>query len=176
MTIREATLADAAGIARVQIESIQAAYIGLAPQEHLDALSIAEEEKVCQGMLSRAKEDGTSTLVAETERGIVGFISFGQEGGDASEHAAKIHKLFLLPAQQGRGLGRRLMTLAARRLHDAGYSTLFLWTYAHGPARGFYEALGGGVTRTRKNIIHGNEYDDVGYGWNAAALDRLVNQ
>ena len=41
--VREATVADSAGIARVRIETWRAAYRGLVPQEVLDRLSVERE-------------------------------------------------------------------------------------------------------------------------------------
>jgi hypothetical protein len=67
------------------------------------------------------------------------------------------------------------MTTAARRLSE-GFPTLLLWTHVRNPARGFYEKLGGVAVRTTQRTLKGIVYDDVGYGWNEAALDRLIEE
>ena len=176
MTIREATLADAAGIARVHVESWRTTYPGIMPQEHLDALSVAEREEKWQGILSPDNADVTCTFVAETEDGeIVGFTEGGRDRSGGSDFQAEIYVIYLLKSQQGRGLGRRLLQTAARRLHADGYSTLFLWVSAlNHPAQAFYEAVGGVSVRTGQRTTYGITYDDIGYGWNEAALAKLI--
>ncbi|MGI4787252.1 MAG: GNAT family N-acetyltransferase [Janthinobacterium lividum] len=177
MTIREATPADAAGIARVHVESWRTTYPGIMPQEHLDALSLTERELTWQSILSPERANQSFTVVAETEDGdIVGFANGGKErSGDPGYHA-ELYMLYLLQSYQGQGLGRWLMQAAARRLREEGFSTLMLWTHIRNPARGFYEALGGIPARTTQRIIKGITYDDVGYGWDEAALLQLLKE
>ena len=67
MTLREATVADAAGIAFVHVESWRTTYPGIMPQEHLDALSVAERTEVWQGILQNGA-DGSCTFVAQVEK------------------------------------------------------------------------------------------------------------
>ena len=174
--IREATLADAAGIARVHVASWRTTYPGIMPQEHLDALSVADREQKWQSILSSDTTDVTYTFVAETEDGeIVGFTEGGKDrsGGPASQ--AEIYVIYLLKSQQGQGIGRRLLQTAARRLHADGYSSLFLWVSAlNHPACRFYEAVGGVPVRTGQRTNQGITYDDIGYGWDEPALLRLI--
>ncbi len=174
VTIREAAPADAAGIARVHVESWRTTYPGIMPQEHLDALSVAEREETWQAILAIAN-GGSHTFVAETEAGeIVGFTHGGPFRLDDPEYTAEIQTLYLLKSQQGHGLGRRLFVAVAGRLRQNGHTNLFLWTHVRNPARGFYENLGGVAVRTTQRTIKGIVYDDVGYGWHAVALDRLI--
>jgi GNAT superfamily N-acetyltransferase len=175
MTIREATPADAAGIARAHVESWRTTYPGIMPQEHLDALSVAEREQTWQAHLL---EDGPGTahiFVAVEDNGeIVGFTSGGPERTGDPDYTAEIYTLYLLKSQQGRGLGRQLMTVIARHLRENGHATLMLWTHVRNPARGFYEAMGGVAARTTQRTLKGIVYDDVGYGWNQAAFRQLT--
>ncbi len=174
--IREAVLADAAGIARVHVESWRTTYPGIMPQEHLDALSVAEREQTWHGRLS--PDSGEFTIVAETEDGvIIGFTNGGRDRNGGSDLPGEIYTLYLLKSQQGLGLGRRLLQTAARRLRADGYSTLFLWVSAlNHPACRFYEAVGGIPVRTGQRTNHGITYDDIGYGWDEAALLRLIEE
>jgi ribosomal protein S18 acetylase RimI-like enzyme len=176
VTIREATPADAAGIARVHVESWRTTYPGIMPQEHLDALSVADRERTWQDILNRPDADGSCTFVAQTESGeIIGFVHGGKERSGDPDYFAEIQTLYLLKSAQGLRIGRRLMTTAARRLSE-GFPTLLLWTHVRNPARGFYEKLGGVAVRTTQRTLKGIVYDDVGYGWNEAALDRLIEE
>ena len=174
MTLREATVADAAGIAFVHVESWRTTYPGIMPQEHLDALSVAERTEVWQGILQNGA-DGSCTFVAQVENGgIVGFVHGGKERSGDPDYAAEIQTLYLLKSQQGRGQGRQLMVAAVRHLRENGFQTLMLWTHVRNPARGFYEALGGAAVRSTQRVIKGVTYDDVGYGWDEAALANLI--
>ena len=161
----------------MHVESWRTTYPGIMPQEHLDALSIAEREQTWQERLSRPDGDGSCTFVAETEGGeIVGFVHGGKERTGDPDYHAEIQTLYLLKSSQGSGLGRRLMTTAARRLSQSGYPTLMLWTHVRNPARAFYEHLGGVAARTAQRTLKGITYDDIGYGWNEAALLRLIEE
>ena len=161
ITIREAVLADVAGIARVHVESWRTTYPGIMPQEHLDALSVAERMQTWQERLSSSDSSG-STFVAETEHSeVVGFVhGHGERTGDP-DYAAEIQNLYLLQVCQGQGIGRRLFVAAVRRLYQNGFPTLMLWTHVRNPARGFYERLGGVAARTTQRVIKGIVYDDV---------------
>ena len=55
--VREATVADSAGIARVRIETWRAAYRGLVPQEALDIVAAYEQAII----------DGTIVVPADEE-------------------------------------------------------------------------------------------------------------
>ncbi len=174
ITIREAAPGDAAGIARAHVESWRTTYPGIMPQEHLDDLSIAEREQTWQERLS-APSPGDCTFVAETEAGeIIGFVHGGKERIGDPDYHAEIQTIYLLQSVQGLGLGRRLLTTAARRLRENGHATLFLWTHVRNPARAFYEKLGAAAVRTGQRTHRGITYDDIGYGWNEAALARLI--
>ncbi len=177
MTIREATPEDAAAIARVHVATWRTTYPGIMPQEHLDALSVND---FAQSWAERLRADGpdkTHVYVAETEtREIVGFASGGRERTGDPDYLGEIYALYVLQAQQGQGIGRKLLQTLARRLAAGGYTTLLIWVNAHNPARRFYEALGGVTARTGQREIKGVTYDDVGYGWDEAAFGRLIDE
>ena len=175
ITIREAVPADAAGIAQVHVESWRTTYPGIMPQEHLDTLSVAEREQTWQERLSKPSL-GDCTFVAETEGEIVGFVHGGKERSGDPDYHAEIQTLYLLKSYQGQGSGRRLLAAAARRLRENGYATLFLWTHVRNPARAFYEKLGGVAVRTGQRTHRGITYDDIGYGWDETALNRLIEE
>lgn len=177
MTIREATPEDAAGIARVHVESWRTTYPGIMPQEHLDALSVADREQMWAKTLRGGGPVPTTVYVAEADGGeVVGFVSGGAERAGDPDFRGEIWALYLLQAQQGRGLGRRLVQTFARRLAQDGYRTLLIWVNALNPARRFYEALGGTLARTGQREIKDVTYDDVGYGWDEAAFARLIGE
>ena len=177
MTIREANPEDAAGIARVHVESWRTTYPGIMPQEHLDALSIADQQQMWAETLRQGGPTQTTVYVAETDIGkIVGFAVGGTEKAGDPDYRSEIYGLYLLQSFQGQGLGRRLVQTFARRLHQDGHRTLLIWVNVHNPARRFYEALGGVHARTGSREIKGVTYEDAGYGWDEAAFARLIGE
>ncbi|PPK84628.1 ribosomal protein S18 acetylase RimI-like enzyme [Neolewinella xylanilytica] len=69
----------------------------------------------------------------------VGFVSHQI---DHSPRATKIHKLYVLPGMQGRGLGKLLINEIAGIATRAGQLALKLDVNYRNPAIGFYEVLG----------------------------------
>ena len=175
MTIREAVPGDAAGIARVHVESWRTTYPGIMPQAHLDALSYTDRERTWAEILTNNGPGRSLTSVAATDAGeIVGFVSGGREKTGDPDFGGEIYGLYLLQSHQGKGLGRRLVQAFARRLSQEGYTTLLIWVNAQNPARHFYEALGGLSARTGQRTIQSVLYDDLGYGWNEASFAKLI--
>lgn len=173
MTIREARPEDAAGIARVHVDTWRTTYPGIMPQEHLDALSHHDYTQTWADRL-RGEAETRVLVVLDDVGAVVGFASGGPERGGDPELRAEVYALYLLQFQQGRGLGRRLVLTLARRLAADGFDTLLIWVNALNPARHFYEALGGTHARTGQRTIRGVTYDDIGYGWDKAAFARLI--
>lgn len=140
MQIRRAQTHDAAGIAAVHVRSWQAAFAGLVPQEHLDALDPAREALVWTGRLTGPRGPAVGVLVAETGEGIVAFSGFAPARAPG---VAEIGTLYALPEVWGTGVGRRLLDTVVRELTDAGCTRATLWVLeANERARQFYEAAG----------------------------------
>ena len=80
-------------------------------------------------------------LVQDTEnQQYLGFASY--EVNYKEEPKTKIHKLYLLPGSQGKGLGRQLIDEVASRAMANQNSTLSLNVNKHNKAIQFYERLG----------------------------------
>ena len=73
--------------------------------------------------------------VAEAGKRIVGFCI-------ANVNSRSIWALFILPAYEGRGIGRRLLKAAVDWLWRSGADELWLATETNTRAEGFYEHLG----------------------------------
>ncbi|AVZ76259.1 hypothetical protein SLUN_32700 [Streptomyces lunaelactis] len=140
MQIRRALTPDAAGIAAVHVRSWQAAFPGLVPQRHLDALDPAREALAWAGRLTEPRRPAAGVLVAETDEGIVAFAGYapGRTAG-----TAEIGALYSLPEVWGTGVGRRLLAAVVQELTAAGRTRASLWVLeANERARRFYEAAG----------------------------------
>ncbi|MCL6580359.1 MAG: GNAT family N-acetyltransferase [Firmicutes bacterium] len=164
MVIRPATKADAAGIARVHIDTWRTTYRGIVPDERLDRADYEAgratwEKNVEQG-------EGRFVLVAEVPgEGVVGFAAGGPERSGDATYRGEVYALYVLKAHQRKGIGRRLVMAAAEELRRRGLDSLLIWVLARNPYRAFYEALGGKELRSQTIEIAGRPLEEVAYGW-----------
>ncbi|MCK6481368.1 MAG: GNAT family N-acetyltransferase [Planctomycetes bacterium] len=106
-------------------------------------------------------------LVLEEGGALLGIGAAGPSGeGELPGWPWILHHLYLRPAAQGRGLGRRLFAECAARLAAAGADRFHLWTPSgNGRARGFYEHLGGRLLEERVREDPEGTVRRVAYGW-----------
>ena len=57
------------------------------------------------------------------------------------------------------------MSALASELHAQNYQSMIVWVLADGPARGFYEHLGGKLVREGTYTFHEHTYKSLAYGW-----------
>lgn len=169
MQIRAATLADAAGIARVHVESWRATYAGMVPDAYLAGLSCAARTARWEEMLRELPAD-ECTFVAVDETGrLAGFAGGGPQRTALPGYAGELYAIYLLRAAQGQGVGRQLVNRVAAHLVRQGMRSMVVWVLAKNPARGFYEALGGRLVSGQPIEIGGARVPEVAYGWLDAA-------
>ncbi len=138
--VRPAQPADARAIATVHIATWRDAYAGLLPRGVLANLDVDEWAATHHGRLS-APAGGRFALVFESESRVGGFVSGGP--GRDELPGGEVYAIYVDPAFQGRGAGRRLLAAAEQKLARAGFTDASLWVLAgNAPARGFYEAQG----------------------------------
>jgi GNAT superfamily N-acetyltransferase len=163
ITIRQAYIKDAAGIAKVHVDSVRTTYAGIDPQDYLDKLSI---EEFTRSWASRLSNPRSYVYVAEDEsRHIIGFVSGGAEREGDPLYKGELYAIYLLQAYQRQGIGRLLTRALVKRLVQVGMNSMLLWVVAANPARRFYEALGGQPVKTKQIEIGGAILDEVAYGW-----------
>jgi GNAT superfamily N-acetyltransferase len=152
--IRPGTADDAEGVARVQVETWQAAYAHVLPLEPLRVLTV---EGRADGWRRRPP------LVAVVDGEIVGFVSVGpsrNHGGDG-----ELFAIYVLPDHWGTGTGRALIEAGENRLRELGHRDALLWVFEDNPrARRFYEAAGWSTDGTTRPItIFGSEVPEIRY-------------
>ena len=167
MQIRTATQADLPAMARVQVETKRAVYLGFYPPELLMQMSVEKTAAAWQKNLFDAPiHPGVFALVAEQDKhAVVGILIGGPEASRSLEGTGEIYVLYILPAFERQGIGRALVQTAARNLLQAGYHRLLIWVLAENPARMFYEALGGKVVDRKEMDLNGYRLQEIGYGW-----------
>lgn len=168
LIIRSAELTDAGGIARVQVDTWRTAYRGILSDDFLAALSYAQSQTVWQKILSDPAPDRFGYVAGDEHDTVLGFIHGGRERDGRDKFAGEIYAIYVLEAFQRRSIGRRLTAALARRLVDAGLSSLLVWVLEKNRFRAFYEALGGQWLGQKPITVGGKELVEVAYGWRDA--------
>jgi diamine N-acetyltransferase len=91
--------------------------------------------------LETAIKSGTQTFVILfDEKGAQGFASYGVKNEDSQ--ICKLHKLYILPGNHGKGYGKSLVQEVKVRALNLNALKLDLNVNRNNPAIGFYEKLG----------------------------------
>lgn len=167
MTIREATPADASGIARVWVDTFRSANIGLVPEQFLEDFSYERSHKHWSRRLQLHETDSNYFIyVAEAApEGIVGFAEAGPERTGDYTYNAELYAMYVLQSHQRRRIGTALMKAVARKLLDLGISSMLVWCFLGSLARYFYQVLGGQKVDTEPIETGGIQLEQVAYAW-----------
>jgi ribosomal protein S18 acetylase RimI-like enzyme len=167
ITIRQATIADAATLARVHVDTWRTTYRGIVPDDYLASLSYERRTARWTEQIQATLAGKFEIVVAENkDRQIVGFADGGQNREDDPIYKGELYAIYILQAYQGRGIGKRLVPPLAKSLLAMGLDTMLLWVLTENtPARRFYESLGGRYVRTSMWEVGGVAIEEVAYGW-----------
>lgn len=128
MEIRELLYGDIDAAAAVYVESWQAGYRGLVPQEYLDALT--PERWSGNFRASFPDANGPWGLVLCVDGEIVGVSHLSAARDTAlPEGYGEIISLYLRPAWWDKGLGSALLAAALEELRRRGFTHALLWTF-----------------------------------------------
>lgn len=162
--VREATAMDGQALAEIHVETWQAAYAGLVPDDYLVRLSVKERTRYWRELAAQRKK--TQVLVAENdERQVVGFAAWGRTRAKNLPYRAEIYELYVHPDWQNQGGGRALMTAVFEEVAAAGGFNACLWVLSGNNSRFFYEAMGGQSVGQRRERFAGADLDETAYAW-----------
>ena len=144
--VRVAVVADAVGIAAVQVAGWRAAYAHILPSAELAELSVGRSEQLWHWVIGGSPASGKHVLVAEGGDGeVVGFSAFGPER-EPDEHAeatTELYAFYVRPGRWGKGVGHALMTATLHLWQQRGVRSAKLWVYERNDrARTFYARHG----------------------------------
>jgi ribosomal protein S18 acetylase RimI-like enzyme len=165
MLIRDALQTDAAGIARVHVNSWRTTYRGIVPDQVLDSLSLERREQYWHDLLSDPKNQDINLVADVPPVGIAGFASAGKERTGEFPYQGELYAIYILKAYQGRGVGRQLVEAIVLRLQEQGLTSMMVWVLKDNLFRAFYEALGGQEVGEQDIKIGDSTLVEVAYGW-----------
>lgn len=143
VSIRDAALSDASLIRELAEQTWWPTYGPILEKEQLRyMLDVIYTESALQSVM----QDGSQHfLILSDENGPQGFASFGKRKQD--QRIYKLHKIYILPGNQGKGYGKKLVEEIKQRLSAQGIHTLDLNVNRYNTAKDFYEKLGFMVIR-----------------------------
>jgi ribosomal protein S18 acetylase RimI-like enzyme len=106
-----------------------------------------------ESLMKQMTEDRHQFLIVEQGEEAIGFAAWGPAGPGV----VKLHKLYVLPGGQGKGIGRAMLLFIFDVLRSEGIATLRLNVNRHNKAKRFYEKAGFKIT--------GKEDIDIGGGY-----------
>jgi RimJ/RimL family protein N-acetyltransferase len=164
--IRDATDSDLRGVAEVHVSSWRAAYAGIVPASHLDALSVDDRERAWRRHQPDKDDRSALLVVVGTSGACDGFAGVGRSrDDDAVKTTGEVQAIYLAPYAWGQGVGRALLAAATERLRTLGYHEATLWVFERNDrARRVYERAGWRPDgRTHTYSIAGAELPELRY-------------
>lgn len=150
MTIRKAYRGDISLIRDMAYKIWPQAYASILSQQQIDyMLNLLYSEKT----LHEQMEQNIEFIIVYDGVDPVGFASFGATEPDVY----KLHKIYVLPSQQGRGAGRFIIDQLVKAIKTKNVSSLQLNVNRQNNAKIFYEKLGFVVIK-EEDIDIGNGY------------------
>lgn len=137
MTIREANLTDINTIHKLANEIWWPTYQTVISDEQISfMLDAGYKEQALREQMA----DGVTFLLAERESRAVGFAGYRLESPE--EKLCRLLKLYVLPSEQGKGTGKKMIQQVTAISKAAGAEVLELNVNRNNPALGFYKAFG----------------------------------
>jgi ribosomal protein S18 acetylase RimI-like enzyme len=150
ISIRDAVKEDASIIRDMAYKIWPVAYKEiLTPEQLTYMLDLLYNEHTLQEQMQK----GTSFIIVNEGDEAVGFASWGLVDDDAY----KLHKIYVLPSQQGKGTGRLMIDHVINDIKARGAHTILLNVNRHNKAINFYEKLGFFLIR-EEDVDIGNGY------------------
>jgi GNAT superfamily N-acetyltransferase len=162
--IREASSADAEGIARAHTASWQASYRGILPDVVLDRIDVGQRVETRRKIL---RDRSVFQLVAYdvTHGDIVGFCDAGQSRRHAPV-AGEVYAIYLVHHAKRHGLGAEMFERVQAWMVATGMRSMIVWVLDNNHhARRFYEAMGGRPASRIQSRVGGFPVVELSYVW-----------
>ena len=134
-SIRNATKDDIGLIRELTFQVWPQTYAGIISKEQIEYML---ELMYSVTSLEKQMDTGSQFLILYNETRAVGFASYEDQG----QAIWKLHKLYVLKDQQGKGGGKLLVDHIIKAIKLKGAGKLQLQVNRNNPAKTFYERLG----------------------------------
>ena len=161
ISIRPATMSDAAAIAHVHVESWQTTYAGIMPDAYLASLDETLRAKLWSEWLTGE----ALVLVAELNGRVVGFAHAGPSREPIQSCDAELYSIYLLQDAQKRGSGTALLRAMAAALLQRKFVSMAVWVLEQNRSRNFYERMGAKLVMSQVIDVGGVKLMEVAYAW-----------
>jgi ribosomal protein S18 acetylase RimI-like enzyme len=163
-------------MARAFVDGFHAGHRGHYPDWLIGTRTYAASERGWRrtlGEMADEPEPERCVLLAESDGEVAGVVMGGppkpwpeDDQARAARPTGELYALYVDPRHWRRGAGRALLSAAAAWLAARGRRRLLVGALAdNGPARRFYEAVGGRLLGHRPTEDEGVVFDEVVYVW-----------
>ncbi len=134
-TIRHTTTADIPLIRELTFNVWPQTYRSILTSEQIDYML---EMMYSPSSLEKQMQDGCIFIIVYNDEEPVGFASYQL----LDNNVAKLHKIYVLPSQQGKGTGNYLLDYIIKGVKELGTASLQLQVNRNNKAKAFYEKKG----------------------------------
>ncbi|WP_181347409.1 GNAT family N-acetyltransferase [Thalassobacillus sp. CUG 92003] len=162
MEIRKATIADAEGVARVQVDSWHSTYKHIVPDDYLRRMTYESRQQKWTDIIAEQP-----VYIAVTNEGkIIGFSNGGPErSGKYPGFTGELYAIYILEEHQKNGLGKRLLEPIIHELKQQHLYSMLVLVLGDNASRFFYENMGAEKLDTVETEVAGKKLNEVVYGW-----------
>jgi diamine N-acetyltransferase len=139
----DATTDDISVIQKIAEETWWATYSPIIPDHQIRYM--LEKIYSTDELTTSMKSGKQKFILLRSTNAIEGFAAFGRRPENPQVY--KLHKLYVLPHNHGKGLGKKLIDEVMGRVVAEGGQTLDLNVNRYNPAKTFYEKIGFRVVR-----------------------------
>lgn len=152
--VREASVSDAGIIRQLAYDTWPSAYGNILSAEQISyMLNLFYSEP---SLLQQMQAQTHKFLILYRDGKPVGFASFSPKAG-GPQGLFRLHKLYVLPSEQGKGAGLKLMNYIFQFMKALSATGIECNVNRYNPAKLFYERLGFRIER-EEDIDIGNGY------------------
>ena len=173
MTIRVGSIDDADDMGLTIVSASHSTFLGRIPEEDMDLTWTPKQSADNWRTYFSDKERplGKDFFVAEINDTVIGFIMSGADTG-RPDFEKSVGALYVRPSFQGTGIGRALLSTAAKTSIDEGANTFLIGCIRENPSCGFYTHLGGKeIYRVPRNVDR-YQTEEIFFGY--SDISRLV--
>lgn len=160
--IRFATINDVELMAKIHVDTWLTTYKDIIPHKYLQKLSYSKSKTKFEKLIG---ENTNYHIVAEINKTIVGFASYGKERTDNYIYKGEIQAIYILEEFQRKGIGKQLFYEATKQLQKIGINNLMLWALELNNYTDFYLKLGGTIIDYKIVHFDSTPLREIAFAW-----------